>query len=72
MSLERFKKIVVIALYVVSATMFLEGIQLYLRTSGSVVWSEFGVLVAIAHQISLIVIWLALFLVWKLLPDRQL
>ena len=57
------------ALGLLSAYMVFEGLIIFVNTSGVVQGSEFGMLITIAHQISLVMVWLALFALRSLLPS---
>ena len=65
--LKKLKTIVITALCVASALMLYKGAEFFFATTGFVRGSEFGMLITIVNQISLIMIWLALFAMWKLL-----
>jgi hypothetical protein len=49
--------------------MVLNGFFIFIETLGDVRGSEFGMLIVLARQISLIIMWLALFAFRSLLPD---
>lgn len=55
------------ALGLLSAYMFYNGIIIFINTSGVVRGSEFGMLITLVNQISLVMMWLALFAVRSLL-----
>ena len=65
--LKKMKTIITITLCGVSAFMLYKGAEFFFATTGLVRGSEFGMLITIVNQTSLIMIWLALFAVWKLL-----
>lgn len=62
------KNIIGWVLGLLSAYMIFDGVILFLGTSGRVQGSEFGMLITLANQISLVMLWLALFALWNLLP----
>ena len=65
--MKKIRQAIALALGLLSAYMILAGLVVFLSTSAGVVQgSEFGMLITLANQISLIVIWLALFALWKL------
>ena len=61
-----FKNVIASALALLSGYMVLNGLSTFITTSGVVKGSEFGMLIAIANQISLLMLWLSLFTFWKL------
>jgi hypothetical protein len=48
--------------------MVFDGALIFLSTSGRVQGSEFGMLITLAHQVSLVMVWLALFALRAILP----
>jgi len=64
-----------LALALLSVYMIYNGIIIFINTSGFVQGSEFGMLITLVNQISLVMVWLALFAVHSLLAstlrDRQ-
>ncbi|MBD3792030.1 MAG: hypothetical protein IE918_07800 [Campylobacterales bacterium] len=61
--MEKIKRIADIALVILSAYMIFDGFLLFIGTSGRVSGSEFGMLITLANQLSLIMVWLGLFAV---------
>ena len=57
------------ALGLLSAYMVFNGLVIFANTSGVVQGSEFGMLITLANQISLVMVWLALFALRSLLPS---
>lgn len=57
------------ALGLLSAYMAFNGLVIFVNTLGVVQGSEFGMLITIANQISLVMAWLALFALRSLLPS---
>ncbi len=53
-----------------SIFMILHGYILFENTSSVVQSTEFGMLITVANEISLIIIWLAIFGLWCLTKDR--
>lgn len=66
--MKNIKTAVAVLLAMLSAWMLFEGAMVYFQTSGFVQGSEFGMLITLANQFSLIMLWLALFAIWSLLP----
>ena len=56
------------ALGILSAYMAFNGLVIFYNTSGPVQGSEFGMLITLASQVSLLMMWLALFALWSLSP----
>lgn len=52
------------ALGILSAYMAVNGLIIFYNTSGPVQGSEFGMLITLANQLSLVMVWLALFALW--------
>jgi hypothetical protein len=67
--MKKVKTILAIALALLSAYIGLNGLTIFVSTSGVVQGSQFGILVTIANQISLLMLWLSLFAFWKLVPS---
>lgn len=63
--------ILALALGLLSALMVFDGFAIYARTSGVVQGSEFGMLIALVNQISLIMVWLGLFALRSLLVGSK-
>lgn len=59
------------ALGLLSAYMAFNGFVIFVNTSGAVQGSEFGMLITLANQISLVMVWLALFALRSLLPGVE-
>jgi hypothetical protein len=57
------------ALRVLSAYMIFKGFIIFINTSGSVQGSEFGMLITLSSQLSLVMMWLALFSLNTVLPE---
>jgi hypothetical protein len=51
--------------------MVFEGFTVFVNTSGLVQGSEFGMLITLAHQLSLVMVWLALFALRSLLTHGE-
>jgi hypothetical protein len=49
--------------------MVLNDITIFVNTSGVVQGSEFGMLITLANQISLLMLWLSLFAFWRLVQS---
>jgi len=62
------KNVIGWALGLLSVFLVFEGAPMFVRTSGTVQGSEFSMLITIVNQISLGMMWLALFVAWKLVP----
>lgn len=67
--MKNVKNVIGWALGLLSAYMVFNGFIIFLNTSGSVQGSEFGMLITLASQVSLIMMWLALFALHSLLPS---
>lgn len=67
--MKNVKKIFGWALGLLSAYMVFNGLVIFANTSGVVQGSEFGMLITLANQISLVMVWLALFALRSLLPS---
>jgi len=46
-----------------------DGAVVFWSTNGYVQGSEFGMLITLANQLSLVMVWLALYALWTLAPD---
>lgn len=64
------KSLLAIALGILSVFMAFNGALIFMNTSGVVQSSEFGLLITLANQLSLVMLWLALFSLWRLVPTR--
>ena len=69
--IKKIKSVIAIALALLSAYMVLNGLTIFVNTSGVVQGSEFGMLITLANQISLLMLWLSLFALWRLVPSEQ-
>lgn len=69
--MKYIKRFIGLTLGILSAYMVLNGFTIFQNTSGVVQGSEFGMLITLANQMSLTMIWLALFALWSLLPGSQ-
>jgi hypothetical protein len=69
--MKNVKNVIGWGLGLLSAYMAFNGFVIFLKTSGSVQGSEFGMLITLASQISLIMMWLALFALHALLPNPR-
>lgn len=67
--MQKIKNILAVALALLSLYMLFNGTSIFLNTSGMVQGSEFGMLITLANQVSLLMIWLALFALWRLVPS---
>lgn len=70
--MEMIKSVVSWALVLLSAYMVFDGALMFLGTSGQVQGSEFGMLITLVNQISLVMLWLALFAMRAFLSDSVL
>lgn len=70
-AMKKFKTIIAVALALLSAYMALKGLAIFFHTSGFAQGSEFGILVTLANQVSLLMIWFSLFAFWKLVPSGE-
>jgi len=68
-NLSYIKTLVDWILGLLSAYMIYDGIIIFINTSGLVRGSEFGMLITLVNQISLVMVWLALFAVRSLLTN---
>lgn len=64
--MEKIKSILAKALAILSVYMLYKGAVIFANTSGLVQSTEFGMLITLVNQISLLMLWLALFALWKL------
>lgn len=64
------KTLFCIALALLSIFMAFNGVLIFTSTSGVVQGSEFGMLITLANQLSLVMLWLALFALWRLMPTQ--
>lgn len=69
--MKNIKTILTWALGFLSAYMVFNGFAIFINTSGIVQGSEFGMLITLANQLSLVMIWLALFALRSLLPNSS-
>lgn len=69
--MKNITKILGWALGLLSAYMVFNGFVIFVNTSGVVQGSEFGMLITLANQISLVMVWLALFALRSLLPGAE-
>lgn len=67
--MQNVKTVLGWALGLLSAYMVFNGLVIFVNTSGVVQGSEFGMLITLANQISLVMVWLALFALRSLLPS---
>ncbi len=67
--MKKVKTAIAVALALLSAYMILNGLTIFVSTSGVVQGSEFGMLITLANQISLLMLWLSLFAFWRLAPS---
>ena len=51
--------------------MIFNGLMVFIGTYGRVSGSEFGMLIRIANQLSLIMLWLATFAIRSFLPESE-
>ncbi len=66
--MKKIKTGIAVTLAVLSAYMLVNGLSIFVNTSGVVQGSEFGMLITLANQLSLLMLWLALFALWRLVP----
>lgn len=66
---RKIQKIIGIWLSLLSIFMVYKGATIYSITSGEVQGSEFGILITLANQFSLIMLWLATFALWTVAPS---
>ena len=66
--MQKIKNVLAVALALLSTYMVFNGAIIFVNTSGMVQGSEFGMLITLANQISLLMLWLALFALWRLVP----
>lgn len=71
LKMKNAKTIIGWVLGLLSAYMIFDGLMIYINTSGYVQGSEFGMLITLTNQISLVMIWLALFALWFLFPSSS-
>ena len=69
--MKHIKTASAVALGLLSAVMFFKGMGLFLYTSGEVQGSEFGMLITLVQQLSLFMLWAALFALWRLVPEPK-
>lgn len=69
--MKKVKNVIAVALALLSAYMILNGLTIFVNTSGVVQGSEFGMLITLANQISLLMLWLSLFALWRLAPSGE-
>lgn len=69
--MKKIKYVIAGALALLSAYMVLNGVTIFVNTTGVVQGSEFGMLITLANQISLLMLWLALFAFWRLAPSGE-
>lgn len=69
--MKKVKNVIAVALALLSAYMVLNGLTIFINTSGVVQGSEFGMLITLANQISLLMLWLSLFAFWRLAPSGE-
>lgn len=69
--MKKVKNAIAAALALLSAYMVLNGLTIFVNTSGVVQGSEFGMLITLANQISLLMLWLSLFAFWRLAPSGE-
>lgn len=69
--MKKIKNVIAVLLALLSAYMILNGIIVFVNTSGAVHGSEFGMLITLANQISLLMLWLSLFAFWRLAPSGE-
>lgn len=63
--IEKVEKFLKWAQLILSGYMVLTGLNTYIATSGLVQGSEFGMLITLANELSLVIIWLALYALRK-------
>lgn len=66
--MKMLKIILVIVLALWSVLMLLDGGRQVIATTGMVQGSEFGMLISISNQLGEVMIWLALFAIWRVVP----
>ncbi|GAB1411485.1 MAG: hypothetical protein HKUEN07_01380 [Rhodocyclaceae bacterium] len=69
--MKKLRTAIAIALALLSAYMVFNGLTIFVNTSGVVQGSEFGMLITLANQISLLMLWLSLFAFWRLVPSAE-
>jgi hypothetical protein len=69
--MKKLKSVITIALAFLSGYMGLKGLGIFITTSDVVKGSEFGMLVTLVNQISLLMLWLSLFAFWRLAPSGE-
>jgi hypothetical protein len=62
------KKLIDWTLVGLCAYMVFDGLLIFVGTSGQVQGSEFGLLITLANQLSIIMLWLALIAVRQIIP----
>lgn len=67
--LTKIRKYAGWGLIALSVYMVYDGILLFISTSGSVRGSEFGMQITLVNMLSLVLLWLALFTFWKVVPE---
>lgn len=60
-NIKTIKNVLAWALGLLSIYMIINGLIVFTNTSGVVQGSEFGMLITLANQMSLVMVWLALF-----------
>lgn len=71
MNTIRIKHYIGIAWGVLSVYMLVDGVLIFRKTSGLVVGSDFSMLITLVNQLSLFTVWLALFALWRLVPNGE-
>jgi hypothetical protein len=69
--MKKIKNALAFGLALLSTYMVLNGLTIYVNTSGVVEGSEFGMLITLVNQISLLMLWLSLFAFWRLTPSGE-
>lgn len=60
---------IILALY--SVKMAFDALIVIANTTGVVEGSEFGMLITLAHQLGQVMLWLALYSLWRLVPAEE-
>jgi hypothetical protein len=64
--MQNIRTVIGVALAILSTYMLYSGFSIFITTSGVVQGSEFGMLITLAHELSQLMLWLALFALWHL------
>lgn len=65
------KKIAQYVLYAWSAVLFLLGLDFWVGTLGTVHGSEFAMQISIVNGLGAIMMWIAIFGFWYMLPEKK-